>query len=140
MPRSIVALYWEGISIKADRAKSVSFLLESTLLDIISVKFTNYMQPKLKYSHFSKMVGGIMAKWITPNLKIVKCSGWNVVIKFPHHFPRSITNPHQNYWKWILTAMLREYKNAACPFLIRENNKILPRFYNCINCLLFLWT
>lgn len=38
---SIVALYWEGISINAARANSVSFRDEGIFFDIISVKFTN---------------------------------------------------------------------------------------------------
>lgn len=38
---SIAALYWEGISINAARAKAASFLEGGTFLDIISVKFTN---------------------------------------------------------------------------------------------------
>jgi hypothetical protein len=54
----MVALYWEGISIKAARANSVSFRFESTFFDIISVKFTNYTKPKLKtltFLHNSKI-------------------------------------------------------------------------------------
>lgn len=42
IPSSNVALYWEGISIKADRANSVCFLIVFTFFVIISVKFTNY--------------------------------------------------------------------------------------------------
>ena len=42
IPSSKVALYWEGISIKADRANSVCFLIGLTFFDIISAKFTNY--------------------------------------------------------------------------------------------------
>jgi hypothetical protein len=38
---SSVALYWEGISIKAESANSASFLDRSVFFDIISVKFTN---------------------------------------------------------------------------------------------------
>lgn len=41
MLSSIVALYWEGISINADRANSVSFRDGATFFDIISVEFTN---------------------------------------------------------------------------------------------------
>ena len=36
-----VALYWEGISIRAARANAASFFDISLLVDIISVKFTN---------------------------------------------------------------------------------------------------
>ena len=36
-----VALYWEGISIRAARANAASFFDMSLLVDIISVKFTN---------------------------------------------------------------------------------------------------
>jgi hypothetical protein len=39
---SSVALYWSGISIKAESANSASFLDRSMFFDIISVKFTNY--------------------------------------------------------------------------------------------------
>lgn len=49
---SMVALYWDGISIKAARANSVSFRFESTFFDIISVKFTNYTQSKFKIFTF----------------------------------------------------------------------------------------
>ena len=44
MSRSIAALYWKGISIRAAKAKSVSFFEGVTTLDIISVKLTNYKQ------------------------------------------------------------------------------------------------
>ena len=40
-PSSSVALYCEGISIRAERANSVCFLVSFTFFDIISVKFTN---------------------------------------------------------------------------------------------------
>ena len=43
---SSVALYWEGISISAARANSVSFLDLSIFFDIISVKFTNCKSQK----------------------------------------------------------------------------------------------
>lgn len=43
---SSVALYCEGISIKAARANSASFLERSIFFDIISVKFTNYRRHK----------------------------------------------------------------------------------------------
>lgn len=45
---SNVALYCAGISIRAERAKSVSFLLIGTFFDIISVKFTNWMGERNK--------------------------------------------------------------------------------------------
>ena len=38
---SIVALYWEGISINAARENAASFREGGMFLDIISVKFTN---------------------------------------------------------------------------------------------------
>jgi hypothetical protein len=30
-------------------------------------------------------------------LEIIKGSSRDVIIKFPHHVPRPISNPHQNY-------------------------------------------
>ena len=50
MPSSIVALYWEGISIKAARANSACFLDGSTSFDIISVKLTNWTEKSLEHT------------------------------------------------------------------------------------------
>jgi hypothetical protein len=44
MPSSIAALYCKGISIRAARAKAVSFDEGPGFLVIISVKLTNYTQ------------------------------------------------------------------------------------------------
>lgn len=65
-PSSMVALYWEGISIKAARENSVSFLNGSTFFDMISVKFTNYMQKARIRSHERSAVTNwkFSTKWL----------------------------------------------------------------------------
>lgn len=47
IPISIVALYWEGISINAVRENAASFLDRGTFFAIISEKFTNCRMMKL---------------------------------------------------------------------------------------------
>ena len=99
---SSVALYWEGISIKAASANSVSFLDRSMFFDIISVKFTNYRRRKnnrkVKFIIIESINKPCSAQ-LTDNfltedtcLEIIKCSGRDVIIKFFHHIPWSISN------------------------------------------------
>lgn len=66
-PSSSVALYWAGISIKAARENSASFLDRSILFDIISVKFTNYKSQKnaLFWNQTSKKKSNILSKYLT---------------------------------------------------------------------------
>ena len=118
MPSSLAAWYWMGISIRAARAKAVSFSESDTSLDIIAVKLTNYKQRR----HILK----VNACWIIFNLygtiqrtymafkanrvlvlqylKIIKFTCRDLVIKVPHVVPRSITNSNKNNWEWIWTG------------------------------------
>ena len=46
MPISTAALYWKGISIRAARAKAISFSVNVAFVDIISLRLTIYIQIK----------------------------------------------------------------------------------------------
>lgn len=47
IPNSMVALYWKGISMRAARAKAVSFSEGLVFLDMMSVKLTNCTKGKI---------------------------------------------------------------------------------------------
>lgn len=104
MPSSRVALYWEGISIRAERANSVCFLDRSTFFDMISVKFTNCIKETspselrtCKNHEHIKLAIFSRTNWhqnIADHLKIIECSSRDVIVEFPHHVPRAISNPH----------------------------------------------
>lgn len=110
---AMVALYWEGISIKAERANSVCFLDGSTFFDMISVKLTNYIHHK-NYSlriteqlramnMASQPLFGQVSDTIA-HLEIIKCPRRDVVIEFLHQVPRPISHPDYYYRQGELTA------------------------------------
>lgn len=108
---SSVALYWDGISIKAARANSASFLEWSIFFDIMSVKFTNYRIQKKAVSQSNnekkeenKEKNHIVLPLRSACLEIIKGPSRDVVIEFPHHVPWPISNPDYYNWQGVITA------------------------------------
>ena len=95
-PSSMVALYWGGISMRAESANSVSFRDCSLFFDMISVKFTNYKQIKERWGKCKNQ--SLMLQDVTKEgggyLEVIKSSGRYVIIKFLHHVPWSIPHPN----------------------------------------------
>lgn len=101
---SSVALYWDGISISAARANSVSFLERSIFFDIISVKFTNCKSQKntlvlnqtltndKSKDTSSKIEQNDIQIAMETCLEVIKGTSRDVIIKFSHHVPWPISN------------------------------------------------
>lgn len=117
IPNSVAALYWIGISISAATANAVSFSEGVTFLDIIAVKLTNCTcgrQPTKasvndKVQIFPSTYSSDKLNWnlltlLEPYLKVIKFTSRDLVIKFSHIFPGSISNANKNNWERVRTG------------------------------------
>lgn len=145
--RSSVAWYCVGISINAARANSASFLDAGMYFDMMSVKFTNYKAEKSRVTPSQSIIraSSIIIVARSVNLKVVKSSVRDVVVKLVHHIPRSVPDSDQYDGQWILAERMETYAQDCdlCSRCIRssemEGHAISkPCFHDSLYCFLFL--
>ena len=102
MPISIAALYWKGISIRAARAKAISFSVNVAFVDIISLRLTIYIQIKdiiqksMHALYSTHMAFKVNCMLLLQYLEILSFTCTELITKVLHVFQRSITDSDQN--------------------------------------------
>lgn len=133
--RAWVALYWKGISMRAESANAASFFSIVMFPDMIFVKFTNciillfsLLKTSFSPQHIYKFydfvaasqsreaypkaetnrhynIGELSCKYVF-YLKVVKWPPRNKIIELLHRIPRTVTDANHNDRKRIVTASI----------------------------------
>ena len=96
IPSSMTALYCKGISMRAARAKAVSFWAGVVFLDIISVKLTNCTEERNTKLYFIQIIGILNVKFLLLAPKPGSCQShvWEAYHQISSYLPK-VHHQHQ---------------------------------------------